>query len=99
MFQLTFIPELVSIAFGLLALIFPVISLAQNKYFSQSAAVSFFFTTLAVGFQLFLLSHLAKQDISAVEDTVNARFIAATLLILIVTVLNIAVRVRNRRHK
>ena len=63
--------------------------------------LSFFLTALAVTFQLFLLARFVEQDMATVEDTANARFLAAMVLLVCTAVLNLAafLLARRRAHK
>ena len=88
-------PELISIVLGLGAMALPVVCMARRGKPGPWAAGSFFLTTLAVTFQLFLLARFVEQDVATVEDTANARFLVCT------AVLNLAafLLARRRAHK
>ena len=65
------------------------------------AAGNFFLAALAVTFQLFLLARFVEQDMATVEDTANARFLAAMVLLVCTEALNLAafLLARRRAHK
>ena len=52
-------------------------------------------------FQLFLLARFVEQDMATVEDTANARLLAAMVLLVCTAVLNLAafLLARRRAHK
>lgn len=52
-------------------------------------------------FQLFLLARFVEQDMATVEDTANARFLAAIVLLVCTAALNLAafLLARRRAHK
>ena len=76
MFAIIFNVELISIVLGLGAMALPVVCMVRRGKPGSWAAGSFFLTTLAVTFQLFLLARFVEQDMATVEDTANARFLA-----------------------
>lgn len=75
-------PELISILLGLGAMALPVVCMARRGKPGSWAAGSFFLAALAVTFQLFLLARFVEQDMATVEDTANARFLAAMVLLV-----------------
>lgn len=94
-------PELISIVLGLGAMALPVVCMARRGKPGPWAAGSFFLTTLAVTFQMFLLARFVEQDMATVEDTANARFLAAMVLLVCTAALNLAafLLARRRAHK
>ena len=98
MFAIIFNMELISIVLGLGAMALPVVCMARRGKPGPWAAGSFFLTTLAVTFQLFLLARFVEQDMATVEDTANARFLAAMVLLVCTAVLNLAAFLLARRR-
>ena len=95
-------PELISILLGLGAMALPVVCMARRGKPGPWAAGSFFLTTLAVAFQLYILSRHARLEHTAtLLDTANARFLAATVLLVCTAALNLAafLLARRRTHK
>lgn len=94
-------PELISIVLGLAAMALPVAGMARRGKPRSWAAGSFFLAALAVTFQLFLLARFVEQDMATVEDTANARFLAAMVLLVCTAALNLAafLLARRRAHK
>ena len=101
MFAIIFNVELISIVLGLGAMALPVVCMVRRGKPGSWAAGSFFLTTLAVTFQLFLLARFVEQDMATVEDTANARLLAAMVLLVCTAVLNLAafLLARRRAHK
>ena len=94
MLQVIFNVELISIVLG------PAFGGMKGKPGSWAAG-SFFLAALAVTFQLFLLARFVEQDMATVEDTANARFLAAMVLLVCTAALNLAafLLARRRAHK
>ena len=101
MLQVIFNVELISIVLGLAAMALPVAGMARRGKPGSWAAGSFFLAALAVTFQLFLLARFVEQDMATVEDTANARFLAAMVLLVCTEALNLAafLLARRRAHK
>lgn len=101
MLRVIFNVEMVSIVLGLAAMALPVVGMARRARPGSWAAGSFFLTAAAMAFQLFLLARFVEQDMATVEDTANARFLAAMVLLVCTAALNLTVFLlaRRRAHK
>ena len=84
---------------GLGVMALPAVGMIRRSKPGLWAGGSFFLASLAVTFQLYIPGrHALLEHTSTLLDTANARFWAAGVLLLAVTLLNLAAVLRARRR-